>query len=103
MRCPCCEVEAAWRPLHRHLADRHPELVRFEWREERSFYRVACPICGDAHEQAIKPRAADAAFLAEYEDEIRLVALDVLLNHLVGEHLGDPDTSPARPSSGEVI
>lgn len=102
MRCPVCELDAPWRELHRHLADAHPELVSFEYRDGRSSYRLTCPVCGVGYEQAIKPRLLDPEFLAEYETEIRLVGLDMLLNHLVGEHLDEPDQDPVQPASGEV-
>lgn len=101
MRCPVCDHEATLRPLHKHLADTHPELVRFEERSGRRYYNVSCPQCGAGYEQAIKPRLNDPEFLVEYENEIRLVALDMLLNHMVGEHLEaappqDPSPAPTR-------
>lgn len=38
-------------------------------------------------------RRAGAEFLESYQDEIRAMATDVLLNHYLGEHVldGDPD------------
>lgn len=106
MRCPVCQFEASLRPLHLHLADVHPELVRFEERSGRHLYAVTCPVCGDGYEQVIKPRRADPEFLAEYRKEIRLVAVDTLLNHLVGEHLApavsDDARDPANRNPDEV-
>lgn len=90
MKCPVCQFEGSLRPLHLHLAESHPELVRFEQRGARHLYIVTCPVCAEGYEQVIKPRLADPEFLAEYQREIRLVALDTLLNHLVGEHLDGP-------------
>lgn len=103
MRCPCCDVDAQWRELHRHLADAHADLVRFDFRGDRSYYVVSCPVCAASHEQAIKPRLVDPEFMNEYREEIRLVALDMLLNHVVGEHYASPgDPSPAQPADGGV-
>lgn len=96
MKCPCCTYEGSLRPLHRHLADNHPELVRFEDRSTRRVYALNCPVCGVGYEQTIKPRLNDPEFIAQYENEIRLVALDMLLNHLVGEHVNPPPTDDSQ-------
>lgn len=101
MNCPCCDFEGSWRGLHRHLAESHGELVEFTEQPGRSSYQVVCPVCGDGYEQAVKPRLADPEFLAEYREEIRLVAFDTLLHHLAGEHLEAGDTDPIRPADGE--
>ncbi len=87
MRCPWCDFDGSLRPLHAHLAAVHPDQVRFEERAggERLVYAIECPVCGAGYEQTIKPRHG-AEFIDEYRREIRLVALDMLLNHLVGEH-----------------
>jgi hypothetical protein len=72
-------------------------------------YRVACPLCEDAHEARVKPRSHDPAFLKTFSHEIRLVAFDMLLNHLEAEHealaAGDPaplrsSLPPAGPAGG---
>lgn len=101
MRCLLCEFEGEFRPLHQHLAEQHPDLVRFETRGERHYYKVVCPTCGADYEQRIKPRLADPEFLEEYRREIRLVALDMLLNHLVGEHLTAETTETAGDTGPE--
>lgn len=98
MNCPFCAFEAAPRALHAHLGAEHPEAVTFEERGERSFYALVCPICGDGYEHQIKPRGRDPSFVEEYSAQIRLVAFDMLVNHLFGEHEGLE--APPEPEGG---
>lgn len=49
-------------------------------------YRIACPRCGAAHEARVKPRGQDPAFLDTFAKEIRMVAFDMLINHIHAEH-----------------
>jgi len=86
MKCPWCTLTAAPRSLHAHLGESHPEGVRFEETAGTRSYVVVCPLCEATHVQPIKPRSRDADFLREYEHEIRLVAFDMLVNHLMAEH-----------------
>jgi hypothetical protein len=72
--------------LHAHLGEQHAEAVRFEDKGERWFYALECPICGDGYEREIKPRGRDPGFVEEFSAQIRLVAFDMLVNHLLGEH-----------------
>jgi hypothetical protein len=72
--------------LHAHLGEQHPEAVRFEDRGDQWFYALDCPICGDGYERQIKPRGRDPGFVEEFSAQIRLVAFDMLVNHLMGEH-----------------
>jgi hypothetical protein len=72
--------------LHAHLGEQHPEAIRFEDRGESWFYALDCPICGDGYERQIKPRGRDPGFVEEFSAQIRLVAFDMLVNHLMGEH-----------------
>jgi hypothetical protein len=98
MRCPTCALEAPRGELHVHLADAHHELVE-AWSDAatgRMRYRVSCPLCGAAHEHRVKPRGRDPSFLATYEREVRLVALDMLLHHLEAEHATEPDPTEGR-------
>ncbi len=98
MNCPVCPFEGAPRALHAHLGDRHADLVRFEERAGRSFYAVTCPVCNEGYEQQIKPRGRDPGFVDEFAAQIRLVAFDMLVNHLMGEHdedhLDEPGETP---------
>ena len=86
MRCPWCDLEGAPRALHAHLADEHADAVRFEERANGPTYAIECPTCGSAYEQRIKPGGRDPAFVDEHDREIRLVAFDMLVNHLIAEH-----------------
>ena len=86
MHCPFCSFEGPPRSLHAHLGDQHADAVRFEERGGRSFYALTCPICGDGYEREIKPRGRDPGFVDEFSTQIRMVALDMLVNHLMGEH-----------------
>ena len=86
MKCPFCSFEGPPRMLHAHLGGEHPDAVRFEEKGGRSFYALTCPICGDGYEREIKPRGRDPGFVEEFSAQIRLVAFDMLVNHLMGEH-----------------
>ncbi len=93
MRCPLCEYDGARGEVHAHLADKHPDAVEM-WTEAatgRMRYRIACPECEQAHEARVKPRSNDPAFLETFAHEIRLVAFDMLLNHVEAEHRPLPD------------
>jgi hypothetical protein len=72
--------------LHAHLGEQHAEAISVEERGGSSFYALTCPICGDGYEREIKPRGRDPGFVAEFAAQIRLVAFDMLVNHLMGEH-----------------
>jgi hypothetical protein len=86
LNCPFCSFEGSPRGLHAHLGTQHPDAIRFEEKGERSFYALTCPICGDGYEREIKPRGRDPGFVDEFSAQIRLVAFDMLVNHLMGEH-----------------
>ena len=101
MNCPFCAFEGSPRILHAHLGEQHPEAIRFEEKGGRSFYALDCPICGDGYEREIKPRGRDPGFVDEFSAQIRLVAFDMLVNHLLGEHeeldLPPDDEAEAEP------
>lgn len=102
MNCPFCSFEGTPRLLHAHLGEQHPDAVRFEDRGEKWFYALDCPICGDGYERQIKPRGRDPGFVEEFSAQIRLVAFDMLVNHLMGEHEQlelPPDDEPAAPEA----
>ncbi|HET9126224.1 MAG TPA: hypothetical protein VFN65_15205 [Solirubrobacteraceae bacterium] len=87
MRCPLCELDASRAQIHVHLVDAHPDAVQ-TWSigESRRRYRIACPLCEEAHEARVKPRSKDPAFLQTFAREIRMVAFDMLINHISVEH-----------------
>jgi hypothetical protein len=98
LNCPFCSFHGTPRLLHAHLGEEHPTAVRFEDRGEKWFYALDCPICGDGYERQIKPRGRDPGFVEEFSAQIRLVAFDMLVNHLMGEHEQlqlPPDGEPA--------
>ena len=97
MHCPYCSFDGPPRSLHAHLGDQHADAVRFEEKGGRSFYALTCPICGDGYEREIKPRGRDPGFVDEFSDQIRMVALDMLVNHLMGEHTDLPGDTPEPP------
>ncbi|MHB8657615.1 MAG: hypothetical protein ACYC91_06625 [Solirubrobacteraceae bacterium] len=100
--CPLCRGEQASRQaLHAHLVEAHPSGVEM-WNEPatgKMRYRVSCPHCEQAHEARVKPRSLDPEFLEQFAREIRLVAFDMLLNHLEAEHEVLPGRPPAPPRS----
>lgn len=102
MECPWCDFEAPPRLLHAHLAEQHHEQVTVEHRGSSRIYAIACPLCGAVHEQPIKPRLRDPGFLEEFGAEIRLVAFDMLINHLLvqhGEHPAESETEVSLPGT----
>lgn len=88
MRCPYCELAGPRRQVHRHLVDSHGETVKTEVDEGQGAmaYVIVCPRCGGEIRQPVKPRWRDPGFLREFEQEIRLVAFDLLLYHLEDAH-----------------
>jgi len=106
LNCPFCPFEGSPRTLHAHLGAEHPEAVRFEDKGGRSFYALDCPICGDGYEREIKPRGRDPGFVEEFSAQIRLVAFDMLVNHLMGEHeeleIPEDSDAPGEEPSTEV-
>ena len=106
MNCPLCSFEGAPRALHAHLAEAHPDCVRFDERSGRSFYAVTCPVCGEGYQHEIKPRGRDPGFVEEFTAQIRLVAFDMLVSHLMGEHEdlapseAEPEESPPAVDAG---
>ncbi len=89
MNCPWCEFSGRPRELHAHLGASHPETVSFEGTGSRRRYSVTCPYCDAGYQQAIKPGLDDPEFLEEYCQEVRLVAFDMLVNHILVEHEED--------------
>lgn len=86
MACPWCDFVAGPRSLHAHLGEDHGDRVVFEERGASRFYRITCPVCQEAYEHVIKPRSRDPGFVEEFQMQIRLVAFDMLVNHLLAEH-----------------
>jgi hypothetical protein len=88
MRCPLCSFSGGRGEVHGHLVEAHADAVEM-WTEAASGkmrYQVECPLCGDAHEARVKPRSSDPRFLETFGREIRMVAFDMLLNHLEAAH-----------------
>jgi hypothetical protein len=87
MNCPLCDFGAAApQALHAHLGERHGDAVTTSERHGKAFYEITCPRCGARYEHAVRKGAYDPGFLAEFEQEIQMVALDMLLHHLMAEH-----------------
>ena len=88
MRCPLCEFSGRRSEVHGHLVDAHEQAVEM-WTDAASgkmHYQVTCPLCEDSHEARVKPRSTDPRFLEMFAREVRLVAFDMLLNHLEASH-----------------
>ncbi|RDH79946.1 hypothetical protein DVS77_02735 [Mycolicibacterium moriokaense] len=86
MTCPYCDFGGSIRDLHAHLAERHGGEISTEDIGDRKAYIVTCPYCSQSYRQPIKKSAGDPEFLAEFERQIRLVAFDMLINHVLAEH-----------------
>jgi hypothetical protein len=88
--CPWCDVAAGPRALHAHLGEQHGDAVVTSERYGKVFYEITCPRCGARYEHVVRKGARDPEFVAEFEREIRMVALDMLVHHLVAEHEQQP-------------
>lgn len=86
MKCPYCDFEAAARGVHAHLGQDHGDVVSTGSHGDRFFYFVTCPQCGSEYQHLVAKGARDPAFIEEFDREIRMVALDMLVHHLVAEH-----------------
>jgi hypothetical protein len=88
MDCPYGDFQGKRGEVHRHLAEAHPEKVTVRQDDVlgNRYYAVVCPVCAAPYEHIIKPRLRDPRFLDMFDDEIRLVAFDMLLYHMQGEH-----------------
>ena len=86
MRCPFCDFEAGPRALHAHLGERHGDAVIATADEGHARYEITCPRCGARYQHVVRKGRRDPAFLTEFEREIQLVALDMLVSHLRAEH-----------------
>lgn len=86
MNCPWCSFEGAPRALHAHLAEEHADAVVTKERNGTHYYEVTCPVCGESYEHRLRKGTRDPRFLEEFGAEIRMVALDMLVHHLVAEH-----------------
>ncbi len=91
MNCPYCDFQGPRGTVHRHLAEVHGERVVIRVDEERGrrYYGITCPVCQAPYEHQVKPRNDDPEFLKEFDREIKLVAFDMLLYHVQGEHAGN--------------
>ena len=87
VNCPSDEFSGTPRALHEHFAAAHSDLVVIGNTGSKWYYDVTCPTCKDSYRQAIRPGGTDSEFTSDYEEEIRAVALDILLNHYLGEHV----------------
>lgn len=86
MTCPWCGCAASPRELHAHLAESHPEAVATTEKLDKTFYEVTCPICGARYSHHVKKGSGHPEFIVEFGAEIRMVAFDMLVNHLMAEH-----------------
>ncbi len=91
MDCPWCDFAAPPRTLHAHLGERHGASVTAGERNGRAYYQVTCPRCGARYEHLVRKGGRDPEFLTDFEREIQLVALDMLVHHLMAEH-AQPET-----------
>lgn len=94
MDCPYGDFQGKRGEVHRHLATEHSEKVTIRQDDPtgKRYYGVACPVCGAPYEHIIKPRSRDPLFLQEFDAEIKLVAFDMLLYHMQGEHVATADS-----------
>lgn len=97
--CPYCDFMGSRMAVHAHLAEHHGD--KLGWRvNERFGYTycvITCPVCGASHDQIVPKARNDPDFIQQFEYQIRLVAFDLLLYHLQGEHGLGQRGSDRRP------
>lgn len=86
MRCPWCDFTAGPRGLHAHLGEQHGGAVTTGERHGKVRYEITCPRCGARYEHVVRKGSRNPEFVAEFEREIQMVALDMLVHHLMAEH-----------------
>ena len=86
MMCPFCDFESEPRAMHAHLGERHGDAVVATADGGHARYVFSCPRCGARYQHVVRKGRRDPGFLTEFEREIQLVALDMLVNHLLAEH-----------------
>ena len=98
MKCPYCHAIGGLVATHRHMLDRHLDLVTTA-RDDASGkmeYALACPFCELDYRRELKPRNRNPRFLEEFKAEIALVAFDQLLYHMLQEHPSEVGVDPAE-------
>lgn len=101
--CPFCPERGDRQLVHAHMVTAHPDRLEV-WSDAadgRMRYRVVCPHCDDLYEHRIKPRSRDPEFLEKFAVEIRMVAFDMLLNHVQGAH--EAQAEAAAPAASEPL
>ncbi|RMG66728.1 MAG: hypothetical protein D6715_06215 [Calditrichaeota bacterium] len=85
MQCPYCNFNGHRMDLHAHLMEQHAEQVKvFVHRVTgKMMYEFQCPLCEEHWLKPLKKRPSD---LQAYVREIRMVAFDLFLYHLMLDH-----------------
>lgn len=99
MKCPWQDFTGGPRALHAHLGERHGDAVITTAHHGKMFYEVTCPSCGARYEHVVRKGSRDPDFVVEFEHEIKMVALDMLINHLLAEH--EQQDTGAQPEAGD--
>ncbi len=91
--CPYCDFTGTRMDVHAHLVQNHGDQLGWRVNEKfgYTYCVITCPICGASHDQIIPRAQHNPAFLEAYKEQIYMVAFDLLLYHLQGEHgMGGP-------------
>ena len=85
MKCPFCEFHGHRMDLHAHLVEAHAQEVNVFVHKVtgKMIYELTCPLCREIWRKPLKKRPAA---LQEYVREIRMVAFDLFLYHLMEAH-----------------
>jgi phage terminase large subunit GpA-like protein len=86
LTCPYCDTELGPRALHAHLVDEHGDRVESEPYGDQTAYVVTCPRCGERYRKVMRKSGKVSGFVDEFDHPIRMVAFDMLINHLLAEH-----------------
>ncbi len=98
MPCPYCTEAMIPRALHAHLVEVHPDRITVS--DDGREYGIDCPHCEQGHSERINPNLREPGLLEEYSHELRLVAFDMLINHLLAEHGETEVALPAARTPG---
>ncbi|MDY6776217.1 MAG: hypothetical protein SV253_09145 [Halobacteria archaeon] len=84
MECPYCDLEAIRMRVHRHLLEEH-DFLSERAGDDGGGYEFDCPDCGET--AVIEPGGLGGEEEAQkFDNEMRMMAVDRLLNHLQEEH-----------------
>lgn len=84
MECPYCDLEGIRIRVHKHLMEEHTDVISID--EENALFIYECPECGEVGEAKAGIGSGDHDMMENFDNEIKMIVFDQLLNHLEGKH-----------------